>query len=55
MTFIEHLEKKPTQATVEELDSNKVSELKKQLQTTVVTNVFSEDEFRESFLIVFEQ
>ena len=54
MTFIEHLEKKPTQATVEELDSNKVSELKKQLQTTVVTNVFSEDEFRESFLIVFE-
>ena len=35
-------------------DKDIMQQLKEQLQTTVVTNVFSEAEFKKQFLLVFK-
>lgn len=53
MAYAEHLKEAQLENTDAE-DARKIAQLKHSLQTTVVTNVFTEEQFKEQFLIVFE-
>ena len=54
MAYVEHLNETPEVQQSSSNDAIVVQQLKDQLQSTVITNVFPEDQFRKNFLIVFE-
>ena len=61
MVYAEDLEKiekdratKTVEVTVSKSDDKISEDLKKQLQTKIVTNVFKDQEFKEQFLLVFK-
>ena len=50
MTYVENLDK----VKVTEMKQDEIEILKNQLQTKIVTNVFTDKEFKHQFLLVFE-
>lgn len=53
MAYVEHLEQ-TNPSEQDSIDAAAIQKLKRQLQTTVVTNVYTEKEFKEQFRIVFK-
>ena len=54
MAYVEHLEQ-TNPSEQDSIDAAAIQKLKRQLQTTVVTNVYTEKEFKEQFRIVFKK